>query len=361
MTDRLPSNLPRAAPESPLLTVGLSGFSPAERSLVTQFIAGARAGTVAWSQAGLADADVWFISGSRARQQADGTVRVPAGLPSERSLRFQLDQQERPVAFSLPLGSMDFRPTFTFELTQASIDKTLYLFEGWLQPLRAQFALGAQLISRPAAQRQGAYHLFHDEELVATLDFDRLSAGLAPRAMPGAISGAAWEPRKPTEGVVPAGFVPCSMVDLHWTYVRRTGRMMLPNRYRRQRIFFRQTPHVPVAWLRDSHLAVLQELLAEPADFQALSQKTGIPGERLDRDLACLYYAGAITTTPLKSNQPGPAAGTGHTMSSFDPLGQDHSELPLDAAHDATVPAALCPTPVMAIAPDTFMRSQRGG
>ncbi len=269
-------------------------------------------------------------------------------------MRFQLDRQERPVAFSLPLGSLDFRPTFTFELTQASIDKTLYLFEGWLQPLRAQFALGAQLISRPAVQRQGVYHLFHDDDLVATLDFDRLTAGLAPRAMPGAISGAEWVPRERADATVPPGFVLCSMVDLHWTYVRRTGRMMLPRRYHRQRIFFRQTPHVPVAWLRDSHLAVLQELLVEPAAFGELVQKTGIPGERLERDLACLYYAGAITTTPLKSNQAGPAAGTGHGMSSLDPLGNDNSELPLDAIADATVPAALCPTPVMARPPEAI-------
>jgi len=46
---------------------------------------------------------------------------------------------------------------------------------------------------------------------------------------------------------------------------------------------------------------ILRELAAEPATVTQLLYRTALPLERIERDLACLYYAGAITTTESKS------------------------------------------------------------
>jgi hypothetical protein len=50
-------------------------------------------------------------------------------------------------------------------------------------------------------------------------------------------------------------------------------------------------------WLRDPQLLLLRELSVAPALFDALRQRTGLTQAQLARDLASLYFAGAITTT----------------------------------------------------------------
>jgi hypothetical protein len=77
---------------------------------------------------------------------------------------------------------------------------------------------------------------------------------------------------------------------------------VLPARYRTETIYYRHVPGVPLRWLRDSHLMLLRELAAEPGTMEALRQRTGLALRDTERDLACLYYAGSITTTKGKAS-----------------------------------------------------------
>jgi hypothetical protein len=61
---------------------------------------------------------------------------------------------------------------------------------------------------------------------------------------------------------------------------------------------------VPLRWIRDSQLLLLRELSVAPGTLLALSYRTGYPCDKLENDLACLYFAGSITTTRAKATGP---------------------------------------------------------
>jgi hypothetical protein len=56
-----------------------------------------------------------------------------------------------------------------------------------------------------------------------------------------------------------------------------------------------------MGWLRDSTLRLMSALFTEPGAFAGLRQRTDIPDKTLAAELACLYYAGAVTTTAFKA------------------------------------------------------------
>jgi hypothetical protein len=58
-------------------------------------------------------------------------------------------------------------------------------------------------------------------------------------------------------------------------------------------------------------LLVLRELSAEPGTLQALADRTSLGAEQLAHDLACLYYAGSVTTTPETTG------GSGDSINSY--------------------------------------------
>ena len=54
-------------------------------------------------------------------------------------------------------------------------------------------------------------------------------------------------------------------------------------------------------WLRDPQLLLLRELSVQAGDFENLRQRTGLTPTQLARELASLYFAGSVTTTPDKA------------------------------------------------------------
>jgi hypothetical protein len=209
------------------------------------------------------------------------------------------------VAFALPLAAEGIEPRCTFEVdSRASLHGVLLQFDIAMRFARAQFVLGSQIVQLGARLRHGVFHLTARGRLLAALDFRRGEAALSPHMDPGHVKEASWARRPPGAGVLPPGFVRSSPAQLSWNYLRRTERDLLPARYRQETISYRGTPRVPVSWLRDSQLAVLGELSARSAQLDALSQRTGMQAEQLSKDLASLYYAGAITTTSSKAARP---------------------------------------------------------
>lgn len=330
-----------AAAEQPALWLGMAGFGPRERAVLEASL-GRPGGLPRWRAGAFADADAWWVNGAKARPMPDGNLKVSPGLPSERTLTLNLDEVDRPVAFALPLAGDDLEPRCTFDpVSEPSIAAVLSQFDRWLWLVRAQFALGAQLIQRTGQLRRAVYHVSHAGHLLAVLDFEQGKAALAPRAHPVDIWEAEWSKRPTGAHDLPESFVPVTPVQLAWTYVHRTDRDMLPPRYRTQAIHYRHVPGVPVRWLSDSQLMVLRELSAAPGTIEALRLRTGLPQATIEHDLSCLYYAYAITTTPGKAapraseDSPPQPIGPG-----FDPMfpGETPSQ---PWPRDITAPAVL--------------------
>jgi len=289
------------AAEQPILWLGMAGFGPQQRAFLESALARS-SGSPRWRPCVFGDADAWWVNGAKVRVLPDGNLKVAAGLPTERVLRLNLSDVNRPVAFALPLASGEFEPRCTFDpASEPGIEAVLLQFESWLRFLRAQFVLGAQIIGRGAQLRHGIYQVSHRGSLLAVLDFQQGAAALSPRAHPADLWQAQWDKRPPGARIPPESFIRFTPAEVAWAYVHRTDRDLLPPRYRAEIIFYRDAPKVPLRWLRDSQLMLLRELAGESGSLEGLRQRTGLSLNQVERDLTCLYYANAITTTATKA------------------------------------------------------------
>ncbi len=331
-----------SAAEQPILWLGMLGFAPQQRAQLEASIT-LPSGSARWRICDFGDADAWWVNGAMVRPMPDGTLKVAAGLPTERALKLNMSEVDRPVAFAVPLTSSDFAPPSTFDSTsQPSINAVLLQFEILLRMVRAQFVLGEQIIQRGAELRHGIFHISHRDALVAVLDFREGKAGFSVHLHPVGLRDAHWDKRPIGAGNIPESFVRTSLAELTWAYVRRTDRNLLEPRYRTEMIYYRHAPRVPLRWLRDSQLMLLRELSAEPGTLEALHQRTGFAVRHMEYDLSCLYYAGAITTTLSKAA----TSMATHDESHAPWLGPEMDSLLSVDGHsqhkrDLTVPASL--------------------
>ena len=282
----------------------MAGFAPAQRASLEAALASST-GSSRWRVCSFGDSDGWWVNGAKASLLAGGTLKVAAGLPTERALKLDLSQVNRPLAFAKPLASKEIDPLCVFDPdSQNSIVATLLQFENWLRPVRAQFVLGALLIQRNSKERRGIYHLIHRGILVAVLDFQEGQVALLPGVQPADLWLGEWDKRPSGAGQPPGNFDRYSTTQLAWAYVCRTDRDMLPARYRTDTVYYRHVPRVPLRWLGDSQMTLLRELSSEAGTLEDLGLRTGLPLRQIEHDLACLYYAGSITTTPANAAAP---------------------------------------------------------
>ena len=292
--------------EQPVLWLGMAGFTPEQREHLNALLGRLPKGWPAWQIGAFSEADAWLVSGEKSRLLSADTLRILAGLPSERAVQLNLEEVDRPIAFSLPLGPSNLDPVYTFDPTSgASLQKVLQQFESWLRPLRSQFVLGGQLIERENQLLPGVYHVSYKGVLLAVMDFHEWRIGIAPKADPVDFELARWDRRPRSAHDIPRHFLQSSVTQLRWIFAQRTGRDVLPPRYRDRPVYFRHAPSVPLRWLRDSQLVLLRELSVAPGLFDDLLRRTGLNRAQLARDLASLYFAGSVTTTAEKAGVAG--------------------------------------------------------
>jgi len=292
------------AGEQPILYVGLMGFSLQQRVALEKIMTRQGDSGPAWRVGPFAEADAWCVNGSRISLQPDGNLRVMAGLPTEHVLSLRLEDVKRPIGFSKPLASRKFEATCTFDpASERDIQGMLRQFEDWLGPLLFRTALGALIVKKGVSLRGGNYHVRHEDTLLAVLDFRHGQAAISATASPAALAEASWDRRPDGANELPGSFLSCTPAQLIWTYARHCARDLLPRRYRDEVVFYRHAPRVPLSWLRDSELRLLSTLSTGPGDFHTLCQRTGTDESEMARDLACLYYAGAVTTTRSKASE----------------------------------------------------------
>lgn len=324
--------------EQPVLWLGMVGFAPTQRKSIEAAVARAT-GSAQWRICPFGDADGWWVNGAKCSITEGGRLKVAPGLPTEHTLRLELPDVDRPLAFAEPVAPANLEALCVFDpASEAGIHATLGRFEKWLQPVRVRFALGAMLLARDSEDRRGTYHLSHRSTLLAVVDFQQGMAAIAPKAQPPDLWEAVWEKRPSAAGLPPHGFKSSTITELAWSYVRRTERDMLPARYRTEKIFYRHVPRVPMRQLRDSQLMLLRELSAEPGTLQSLFERTAVPLPQLAHDLACLYYAGSVTTSPETIEQ-----GAGPDVNSVGLWPESVASTGGDSRsrHDLTAPAIL--------------------
>ena len=286
--------------ELPVLRLGLVGFSADTQQRLSSMVAKTAFSGMVWEFSQFADADAWWVHGARTQLLADGTLRIGSGAPAGRSVQLNLAEVDRPIAFALPLPR-DFDPALRFNPeSEPSVQDVLRKFEVWLQPLMAQFCLASQLIEHESALGAGVYHVISAGRLLAVVDLQG-EVGVLPTAGLADFERAMWSARPAAAAEIPEQFVRASLSQLMWQYAMRTGRDVLPKRYRTGLLYFRRPPRLPQRMLKDSHLLIVRELVAAPCSMDDLRQRTGLPAEQLAHDLAALYLVGSITSNPKRA------------------------------------------------------------
>ena len=287
----------------PLLKFGMIGFGSNARQQIIDAVRVMPQSTVIWRDSAFSSADCWLVCGEKTRPVPSSaglqntTLRVLAGLPTEYARTLTLSDIDRPLAFSIPLHGNHIASQLTFDPSSPQdIHGVLTQFQERMRPTLARFVLGRELIRRGTGLEEAVYHVMHSGNLLAILDFTAWRMGLSPAVNLQHLENAVWHKRPTQARAIPAHFLPTDVEQLRWTYAQFTTQDVLPARYKNGLIYFRQSPCVPLSWLTDSHLLLLQELSMQPADLLTLVKRTGLAPEQLIRDLTSLYFAASLTT-----------------------------------------------------------------
>jgi hypothetical protein len=331
--------------EVPVLRLGLAGYTDAQQKAAAEVARAAASARAEWEVAGFAEADGWWLEGSRTVLMPSGLLRVQPGVPSGRSVQIALNDVDRPIAFSQPLTAAGFHPAVTFDLgNRPQSVAVLNQFATWLQNMLSQFCLASSIAEHQPVLGSGSWEVLRGSELLAVVDL-RLGAAVVPGATAADFTTATWCIRDHGAVLIPADFARTSVSQLMWQYALRTHRQLLPPHYRHQPLYFRRPPRLAQRQLRDAHLLLLRELAAEPGlNFEQLQQSTGLAEGALCRHLSALYVVGSITANPKR------ASGGGRSDArDSDPAASSvfTSELEPNAAElrrsDLTAPAPLLP------------------
>jgi hypothetical protein len=335
--------------EVPALRLGLAGYTEAQHKAAGDIARAAGTPRATWELSPFAEGDGWWLEGSRTVLMANQHLRVQPGVPSARSVQIALADVDRPVAFSLPLNAPGFEPAITFDLLdRAASVAVLHQFSGWLQTMLSQFALASSIAQHQPTLGSGSWEVLRGSDLLAVVDL-KLGAGVRPGSTPGDFDGASWCIRDHGAVLVPPSFPRVSVSQLMWQYAQRTERDLLPPHYRAQPLYFRRPPRLPQRQLKDAHLLLMRELVAQPGmGFEQLQQSTGLADKPLARCLSALYVVGSITANHKRATGVGrdskdsvPSVQSVFT-SMIDPNSRP-PDLPRRSVSDMTAPAPLLP------------------
>lgn len=337
--------------EVPVLRLGMAGYTEAQHRTAADTAAAAGSARCRWSLGDFADADAWWLEGSRTMIMANQHLRVQPAVPSGRSVQLALADVDRPVAFTQPITAPNFKPAVTFTLGDRGAGvAVLNQFAEWMQTMLSQFALASSIAEHQPSLGKGSWEVLRGGDLLAAVDL-KLGVGVMPGVTSQDFARASWVLRDHGAVVIPSNFPRASVSQLMWQYAQRTERDLLPPHYRDQPLYFRRPPRLPQRMLKDAHLLLMRELVAHPGmNFKGMQQSTGLAAEPLGRYLSALYVVGSITSNLKRAmptrERPGGDAGPGTEQSAYYSVMDSTPrppELPLRPQTDFTAPLPLMP------------------
>ena len=335
--------------EVPVLRLGLAGCTEVQERQASEAAAAASSARARWELSAFADADAWWLEGSRTVLLPNEYLRVQPATASGRSVQLALADVDRPVAFSLPIAAPGFKPAVTFPLSdQGAAVRVLHQFSDWMKVMLSRFALASSITDNQPSLGSGSWEVLRGSELLAVVDL-KLGAGVMPGITHQDLAEGSWCIRNLGAVVIPGSYSRVSVSQLMWQYAQRTARDLLPPHYRTQALYFRRPPRLPQRQLKDAHLLIIRELAANPGmNFAGLQQATGLVAEPLSRVLSALYVVGAITSNPKRAAATGPQlpadATAGSTQGTFPSVldsAPRPSDLPSRPVNDMTAPVPL--------------------
>lgn len=339
--------------EVPALRLGLAGYTEAQQKQAAEAAAAAGSPRARWELGAFADADAWWLEGSRTVLMANEHLRVQPAVPSGRSVQLALADVDRPVGFSLPIAAPGFKPAVTFPLGDREAGaRVLVQFAEWMTTMLSQFALASSIADNQPSLGSGSWEVLRGSELLAVVDL-KLGSGVKPGVTSKDFAEASWCIRDRGAVSIPPHYPRASVSLLMWQYAQRTERDLLPPHYREQPLYFRRPPRLPQRQLKDAHLLIVRELAANPGmNFNGLQQATGFGAEPLTRVLSALYVVGSITSNPKRAMQPGPrlpgsrdsTTGEQSAYSVVMDSAPRPSDLPGRRISDMTAPLPLTPS-----------------
>lgn len=340
--------------EVPVLRLGLAGFTEAQQKAAADIAAAAGTGRASWAVGSFADADAWWLEGSRTLLLPEQHLRVQPAVPTGHSVRIALADVDRPVAVTHPIGSPDFKPALSFTLGERDAGvRVLNQFAEWMQVMLSQFALASSIAENQPSFSSGSWEVLRGSELLAVVDL-RLGTGVQPGVTAKDFAEASWCIRDHGAVRIPPDYPRATVSQLMWQYAQRTGRDLLPPHYRTQALYFRRPPRLPSRQLKDAHLLLMRELVAHPGmNFKGLQQSTGLAAEPLARFLSALYVVGSITSNAKRAMaQPARAPSSDSSLSpseqnvyqSLMDSAPRPPHLPGPAPSDMTAPLPLMPS-----------------
>jgi hypothetical protein len=288
--------------DRPIFWLGLAGLSPQQRAALVAVLPYQPTSLPAWRVAKFSEADAWCVSGAAARLHDDGTLTVPDSRSAESELLLNLAQVDRPLAFTTPLSAREIEPLTTFDPeSERAVRMVLKKFETWLQPLRAQYFLGALLYQRMGSMSLGVYELTHQGVLLAVVDIPKRRIDYLADASPVQLEQAVWDKLAPNPEPLPPRFQKVGLREVMWQFAQHSAVDLLPVAFKTDAIRLLRLPQVPEAWLKDSLRTVLRALEIGPCTLEQLLQ-SGLNPEQLGRDLVSLYFDGALSTVSGEMN-----------------------------------------------------------
>lgn len=328
--------------EIPVLRLGFAGFSPEQEQAIQAAAAASR--ITHWSCGPMTGADAWFINGQCSQHLGEGRVRVASRQSGGRSVQLQLSEARRPVAMAEPVPSSLPAAIGRFDVSRPeSVLQAIGVFEFVLAAEAAQFLLAAQIVDQQEVLGGGTFELRAKGQLIALVDM-KGDACVLPSARPSNFEVGVWSRVEREHMRVPGNFVRTSLAQLMWRYVSRSTRDLLPERYRKNAIFFRRPPRLDPVLVDEEHLLAMRELAIRPASYDELRGRLGMPDALLARTLAALYYVGSITTNRARAGPNSAAAElarVSRTGSNYGELRSGHMPFELTDLRQLTAPAPL--------------------
>jgi hypothetical protein len=214
--------------EVPVLRLGLAGFTEAQQKLAAAAATAASSNRARWEISAFADADGWWLDGSRTVLLPDQHLRVQPAALSDRPVQLALADVDRPVGFSLPITAPGFKPAVMFQLgEQDATTRVLHQFADWLQVMVSQFALASSITDNQPTLGSGSWEVLRGSDLLAVVDL-KLGAGVRPGVTSKDFVDASWCIRDHGAVVIPPSYSRASVSQVMWQYAQRSERELLP-------------------------------------------------------------------------------------------------------------------------------------